>query len=334
MAEVIDVHIHVAARKRAGCKVSREMLLSPSFAYMLLANGVSAAAVKRDFDGTIRKQVLGALDGAASVRRGVLLALDAIYTREGRRCDDESGMIVSNEYVRELARSDPKVLFGASVNPNRGERDGTAELERCLDGPQPAALVKWIPNSQLIDPSEARHDWFYRALAAARVPLLCHSGPEYAVPVPAPAAQNQELGDPRRLRRALDAGVTVIVAHCGTRFFPTDELDYLDDLATMMGEYPQLYADLSAMCVLCRIGTVDRVLDKLDPDRLVLGSDFPIPINDMPPLVVKGLTPAEHLECIAIPNPIEKNYRQLLAMGFPVSIGTKAAELLNPRCLT
>jgi hypothetical protein len=35
----------------------------------------------------------------------------------------------------------------------------------------------------------------------------------------------------------------------------------------------------------------------------------------------------------AISNPIDKNYKQLLAMGFPEEIGTRAADLLNPRAL-
>lgn len=330
---VIDIHLHVAARDRQGCRVADAMLLSPAFAYMLAANRVRLSALRRDFDGTIRKAVIGALNGSESVGRGVVLALDPIFAEDGAPRPEDSGMVVSNDYVMELARSNRKVLFGASVNPNRGEADGRRELERCIDGSPPAALVKWIPNSQLIDPSKRRHDWFYKVLAESGVPLLCHCGPEYAVPVPAPASRNQKLGDPRLLRRALDRGVTVIVAHCATRFFPTDPGDHLDNLRTMMDEYPHLFADVSAFCTLCRIGTIDRVLDTLPPDRLILGSDFPIPVNDMPPLVVRKLAPEEHLEILRIKNPIEKNYRQLLAMGFPVSIGTRASEVLNPRAL-
>jgi uncharacterized protein len=330
MPPVIDMHIHIASRQRSDCKVSDEMLLSPSFAYMLVANHINPLRLKHAFDGTIREHVLGPIGEATLVEGAVVLALDAIYTSDGQRREVDSGMIVSNEYVRELAAANPKVLVGASVNPYRGETDGMRELERCLTGPHPAALIKWLPNSQVIDPSEARHDWFYRALVQAKVPLLCHTGSEYAVPVPSPVAHHQKLGDPRLLTRALESGVTVIIAHAATRFFPTEREDYLEDVAALLARFPNAYADLSAMCVLCRIGTVDRVLDTLPPERLLLGSDFPIPVSDMPPLLVKHLTPAEHLEIVGMSNPLDKNYRQLLAIGFPPSIGTKAAELLNP----
>ncbi|NWG00055.1 MAG: amidohydrolase family protein [Thermoanaerobaculaceae bacterium] len=333
MLPTIDIHIHVAARDRADCRLAESLLASPAFAYMLVANRVRPSQLRKDFDGTIRRRVVAALQGARSVDRGVVLALDAIYREDGTRCWDESGMVVSNDYVMELVRSTDKALFGASVHPNRGEREGRAELERCLEGPPPAALVKWIPNSQLIDPSQPRHDWFYKVLAASGVPLLCHCGPEYAVPVPAPQAQHQRLGDPRRLRRALELGVTVIVAHAATRFFPTDAEDYLAELGQMMQEFPSLFADVSAFCTLCRLGTARRVLDTLPPDRLVLGSDFPIPVTDLPPLLAEGLSVAEHLEIVALKNPLDKNLRQLLAMGFPASVATKAAELLSPRAL-
>jgi hypothetical protein len=162
--------------------------------------------------------------------------------------------------------------------------------------------------------------------------------PEHAVPVPLPVAEHQRLGDPRRLSRALDIGVTVIAAHAAARFFPF-EVDYLDDLAGMMREAEsngrwRLFADVSAMCLWPRIVTVPRVLASIPPERMVLGSDYPIPIADMPPLLVRGLTPAEYGAIRKIRNPIEKNYRQLLAMGFPDTIGSRAGELVPERART
>src|SRR5438552_3506273 len=53
---------------------------------------------------------------------------------------------------------------------------------------------------------------FYGTLVRTATPLLTHAGEEAAVD----AAAAQELGNPLRLRRALDHGVRVIVAHCGT----------------------------------------------------------------------------------------------------------------------
>ncbi|MBZ5590059.1 MAG: amidohydrolase family protein [Acidobacteriia bacterium] len=335
MASVVDIHVHIAARNQAGCKVSTVMERQPAFVFMLLADGVARESLRSDFDGTIRETIVGALDGAPSVDRGVLLALDAIWTDDGVRHDEASHLVVANDYVRGIAAVHSKVLFGASVHPNRGVAAGREELERCLFGEPPAALVKWIPNSQLIDAADRRHDWFYEALADAGVPLLCHTGPEHAVPVPPSVVEHQRLGDPRRLRRALDIGVTVIAAHAAARFFPF-EVDYLDDLAAMMREAEsngrwRLFSDVSAMCLWPRIVTVPRVLGSIPSERLVLGSDYPIPIVDMPPLLVHGLRPAESVAIRRIRNPIEKNYRQLLAMGFPETIGSRAGELIPER---
>lgn len=44
---------------------------------------------------------------------------------------------------------------------------------------------------------------------------------------------------------------------------------------------------------------------------------------------MKGLSFEEFLQIQQIQNPIEKNYRQLLAMGFPRTIGTQAAAVLG-----
>jgi uncharacterized protein len=334
---VIDVHIHVAAGHEPGCKVSQAMQREPAFAYMLLADGVRRSALRRDFDRTIRDHIVGTLDGASSVDYGVLLALDAIYDDDGRRLEDASHLVVSNECVARLARARPKVLFGASVHPNRGPVAGRAELERCVGGDPPAALVKWLPNAQLIDAAERRHDWFYEALAEAGVPLLCHTGPENAVPVPPPVEEHQRLGDPRRLRRALDIGATVIAAHSAMRLLPFQE-EYLGALAEMMREAERngrwrLYADVSAMCLPCRIGTVGRVLECVPGERMILGSDYPVPVCDMPPTVMMGLSLDAYVELLSIRNPIEKNLRQLLAMGFPASIATRAAEVIPARAL-
>jgi predicted TIM-barrel fold metal-dependent hydrolase len=337
MTPVIDLHIHIAAKNEPGCKVSRQLESAPAFIWMLLADRVKRSTLRRDFDGTIRDHILAALAGAPSVDYGVVLALDAAYGEDGRRREEHSHLVVSNEYVRTLAKAYPKVLVGASVHPNRGPSEGREELERCLDGDPPAALLKLLPNSQVIDVGDPRHDWFYETLAERGVPLLCHTGPENTLPVPSPVDEHQDLGDPRRLRRALDIGVTVIAAHSATRVFPFHD-DHVVHLGAMMREAEEngrwrLFADVSAMCLICRIGTVHRVLESIPAERMILGSDYPIPVSDMPPVVFKGLSLDEYLALLHVRNPIEKNLRQLLAMGFPASIATRAAEVIPARAL-
>jgi len=60
-------------------------------------------------------------------------------------------------------------------------------------------------------PSEAE-DGLSPAARELGLVLLSHAGEEQAVE----AEEHQELGNPLRLRRALDRGVRVIVAHCAS----------------------------------------------------------------------------------------------------------------------
>ena len=147
-----------------------------------------------------------------------------------------------------------------------------------------------------------------------------------------PHRKYQKLGDPRRLKRALDTGVTVIAAHCASSFFPW-EADYLNELSEMLKEAERrkwnFYADISAMCTLFRASIIDDVLKKIPHDRMILGSDYPIPIDNMPPPFVSTLSEDEYRRISGIENPIEKNYQQLLAMGFPKEAMTRASSILR-----
>jgi len=149
-----------------------------------------------------------------------------------------------------------------------------------------ARAVKWLPPSMNIDPASPRCDAFYEALARLGLPLLSHAGLERAVHVP----DAQKLGNPLRLRRALDHGVRVIVAHCAS-LGDGEDLDAgrgaprvanFDLFARLMEEQRfenLLFGDVSAMTQLNRIGpALDTVLERDDWNgRLVNGSDYPLP---------------------------------------------------------
>lgn len=327
---IVDLHIHIGGRGNSTpCYMSPQFLRSVAYLYMVLRSGIPLPALLRDHDRALREHVLGLLQSSSCTDFGVLLALDAVFGPDGRRSLDLTHMETPNEYVIDIARDDPKVLFGASVHPSRGKAEGTHLLNRCLDGG--AVLMKWIPSSQRIDPADAAHDWFFERLADEGLPLLCHAGPEHAVPVNSSA--DDALADPRRLERALDIGVTVIAAHCGAPYLPGEQ-GCLDELSGMLRRADargwNLYADISAMCTFFRMGIIDDVLEKIPAERMVYGSDYPVPVDLMPPLLVDTLDVEEALEVSRIKNPFDRNYRQLLAMGFPAEAMTRAAGLLRP----
>jgi predicted TIM-barrel fold metal-dependent hydrolase len=327
--KVVDIHLHIAGIGNSSpCKMSKRFLHSASYLYMLARSGISLLELSKDHDTVLRKTMIERLNRAPGIDFGVFLAFDSVYKENGEIDEKNSHLVTPNQYVIDIARDNPKVLFGASVHPNRGLVKGIEELERCIEGR--AVLIKWIPNSQIIDPSDRKYKWFYRKLADENLPLLCHTGPEHGIPVA--KTEYQGLGDPRKLRLALDMGVKVIAAHCAASLFPWEK-GYLDELSKMFDERERrgwnLYADISAMCILFRAPIIDAVLKKIPHDRMVLGSDYPVPVDRMPPPFIENLTFQESFKIAKIDNPIEKNYRQLLAMNFPEEAMTKAASILR-----
>src|SRR5690606_31532965 len=190
-----------------------------------------------------------------------------VYRPDGTRDDANTHLYVTNDYVIELAARHRQILFGASVNPYRP--DAIDELERCVKAG--AVLMKWLPITQGMNPADERCIPFYEALAHHKLPLLCHTGGERSLP-----RVDDALADPRLLEPALQRGVTVIAAHCGTRSHRLD-VDYLGTFVQMVNEYEHLYGDTAALNLPTRGYAWDVLLrDPLVRSRLVHGSDWPI----------------------------------------------------------
>jgi mannonate dehydratase len=95
------------------------------------------------------------------------------------------------------------------------------------------------------------------------------------------------LGNPLRLRRALDAGVRVVIAHCASIGEDRDidrgangpYVDSFSLFARMFESYDRLYGDISAMTQVNRAGAaLARVIEEQGwHARLLNGSDYPLP---------------------------------------------------------
>jgi predicted TIM-barrel fold metal-dependent hydrolase len=128
-----------------------------------------------------------------------LLAFDKNYRRDGSVNLEKTEFYVPNEYVFELVDRYPELFIpNISVNPYRP--DAVAELEKWAR--RGARVVKWLPNAMGIDPSNAKCDPFYDKMKELDLILLSHGGEEKAVE----AEEDQKLGNPLLLRRALDHG--------------------------------------------------------------------------------------------------------------------------------
>ena len=215
--------------------------------------------------------------------RCALLAFDCVYDETGRRRPELSAFHTPNEWAARLHRTYPNDFeWFASIHPYRA--DAVTALEQAIQAG--ARAVKWLPPVMGIDPAAARCDAFYAALARTGLPLLSHAGDEHAVR----GSGQQEYGNPLRLRRPLEHGVKVVVAHCASlgrgRDLDQDSAgptrSNFDLFARLMNEpryEGRLFGEISAVTQRNRDHHVLRTLLETEAwhGRLVNGSDYPLP---------------------------------------------------------
>ncbi|QDU23089.1 amidohydrolase family protein [Urbifossiella limnaea] len=264
----IDVHVHILATLPGHGVMSHYLRRRPNVAAIRLRLGIPLRGSDAKVERACEDVLVRALAGCPELDAGVGLAFDAIYTDDGRRDDARTHLYVANEYAAELARKHRKILFGASVHPYRP--DALAELERCVAAG--AVLLKWLPLVQGMNPASEKCFAFYEALAHHKLPLLCHTGGELALPQDFPNYASPELLEP-----ALKRGVTVIAAHCGTRSHPWDT-DHLAAFCRIAKEHEHFYGDTAALNSPNRSYAIPTILgDDAVRRKLVHGSDWPIP---------------------------------------------------------
>ena len=211
-----------------------------------------------------------------------ILAFDKLYSPSGAEDLAHTSLYVPNRYVVDLARDSPGSFYPVgSVHPYRP--DALQELEWC--SAHRISIIKWLPNSQGIDPSSDKCDQFYHKMVELDMTLLTHTGEEHAVNF---AYLDNTYGNPLLLRRALNLGVRIIAAHVATEGFaedldsqPRKKVPCFDLLLRLMREERyklNLFADISAVTGFKRIPYLQRLLTATDVHpNLVYGSDYPIP---------------------------------------------------------
>jgi predicted TIM-barrel fold metal-dependent hydrolase len=288
--KLLDHHAHVLAlgTSAPGAFVNRRMLRGINLERLKLGIYQSAAGI-RDQANADQEYVDRLVRLARAIGRGryLLLAFDKHYNFDGTANSEKTNMYVPNRYVVDLAAHYPE-LFEAAVSIHPYRRDALAKLEKWADAG--VRFVKWLPNAMGMDPAHPAVAPFYKAMKRRRMILLAHGGEEQAVE----AAADQRLGNPLRLRSALETGVRVIIAHAAS----LGECEDLDnsggrrvkcfDLFLRMMDEPKytglLFGDISAMLQFNRMP--DPLLALLKHpnlhSRLVNGSDYPLPaINSL-----------------------------------------------------
>lgn len=282
-----DCHAHIAGTGDSGSGIvlSADMnsLMHPvQFAQRLFyLNAGCAHDAPGRVDQSYVERMHNLLDGMRPGAKLMLFAFDRAHDESGAALPQRSAIYVPNDYARDLARRYPMYFeWVASIHPYR--RDAVATLERARAAG--ARAVKWLPPAMGIDPDSARCDDFYRAMAQLGLPLITHAGEEKAVH----GAGKPEFGNPLRLRRALDAGVRVVIAHCASIGEDAD-LDHGGrrvasfELFSRLMDHPahrdRVFGDISAITQRNRTLAVVRAILERDDwhGRLLNGSDYPLP---------------------------------------------------------
>jgi len=286
--EVWDSHSHLIGTGDSGSGIyvnpRTESLLNPG-EYARRLFFLNAGCVHEETQGSVDRAYVERMhnlaDGMKPGFKMVLFAFERSYDDRSQVDLPHTMFHVPDAYARDTARKHAQYFeWAASIHPYRG--DALDALEAASrDG---AVAVKWLPSAMNIDPASPRCDRFYAKLKALNLPLIVHAGEERAVT----GSEMHDYGNPLRLRRALDAGVRVVVAHCASMGEDRDldkgkEGPYVDSFllfVRVFEKYPRnCYADISAMTQRNRAGpALVRVVETPEwHPRLLNGSDYPLP---------------------------------------------------------
>lgn len=211
--------------------------------------------------------------------KSMLFAFDWFHDENGKPDRAHSIFYIPNTYAAQLAEKQPHLFeWVASIHPYRA--DAIDALEQAKE--RGARAIKWLPPGMGIDPASSKCDAFYKKAAELKIPIITHTGKETAV-----QGGNQSYGNPLRLRRGLDHGVTIIMAHCASTGDDEDldndnkrinSLDLFGRLMDTPDYQPFAYGEISAITLVNHAWAIKKILTRTDwHNRLVNGSDYPLP---------------------------------------------------------
>ena len=287
---IVDFHVHVAGLGygNSGCFINDSMKNNYRFPFYLMAMGVKEDELKEHGDRILFEKISTAVAQSSSVSKTVILAMDGVINEKGELDKDRTLVYIPNEYVYEETKPYNNLLFAASINPYRP--DALERLQQVSD--QGAVLIKWIPSIMMIDPADTRLTAFYQKMVELNMPLLTHTGMEKSFP-----GAKDELADPEKLRVPLQLGVKVIAAHIATTG-ESEGQDNFERILPMFTQYPNLYADISSLTQINKLGYMKKALAAPAlSGRLIYGTDWPLQFF---PLVSAWY----HIDMIGIKNAI------------------------------
>ena len=255
----------------------------------------------------------------SSLDAAVILAHEYTRDSQGNIIEGFNTFYTPNDYVLNLAKRHPEFLPAVSIHPARP--DALDELDRCIEGG--AVMMKCLPNVHNIDCSNRRFKRFWERMAEAGIVLLAHTGGELSLPV-----YNHAFANPEVLLFPLECGVTVITAHSGTNSLLFDP-NYVETFLEMIKQYPNLYGDNSALLTPFRSKDLKRLAETNIQERIVHGSDLPIPVSGLWTGLRGALSWKDYRQWNSISNVLERDLKLKQAIGFGDEVFQRLSRLLK-----
>jgi len=323
--KILDVHCHYPGVNPAFNSVEdlhvnkiKKSELKIGIRYYCHNLGIKYTTNFSEFNKNSEKKLIETVNDSIA-DQVVILAFDGVY-RKGKIVNHKSILYVDNEKAYALAKKQDKMLFGASINPER--EDALEELEK-ISKLNPA-LIKMHPAFQLFDPKNEKYKKLYKAITKLKIPVLMHTGQEYSIPG---AEVDKKVQSIENTIPLLELGCTVIAAHGGGAFLLKDKKTF-KKVIKLLEQYPNLYLDISAIANIHSKQRLIRVLkNELAVSRSIYGSDYPLaptPVVLLPELGIK-----KYSELRKTKNLISKDIMLKKKIGYPPEVFERGYKIIK-----
>lgn len=292
--QVWDCHAHIVGAGNSGSGAwfnpNMESWMHPILKVQKNFYMNGGCIVEGDEDASFVKRMATLASEMPTGYKSMLFAFDWVHNAQGVAQKEHSIFHIPNEYATKIAQQYPQYFeWVASIHPYRA--DALDALDKAhANG---ARAIKWLPSGMGIDPSSPQCDPFYQKLHDLNLPIISHTGRESAV-----QGGDQSFGNPLKMRRALDAGVRVVLAHCASDG-EDEDLDNGNqpvksfELFTRLMDTPAynglVFGDISATDLFNHAWVLKPLIERQDwHARLLNGTDYPLPAI-LPLISVKAL---------------------------------------------
>lgn len=247
------------------------------------------------------------------VTKSVVLPVDAKIDSKGREISRDKTVCSSNEDVlNEYKKYPNEVIPFFSVNPNRV--DALDLIDKYAQEGFKGA--KFLQNYWDIDINDEKYIPYFQKIKSYDLPIIIHTGSEHAIESN-PMYEKVEVAN-----MAIEIGCKVVLAHFGVNTimehnlmkflnnFSFDNKKFGDDYFKTI-EYLEknenVYADLSAMVLNFRAKIIEDLAKNQSQihDKLLFGTDYPVPFSPM--FSYHSLGWKERRELEAVQNPLDRN---------------------------